>query len=311
MTVSSVTELNRAVAANRYDMVIRTAEARHNRDLVRIADEVASCNRGIKLVLVAGPSSAGKTTFAKRLSTYLRVNGFKPFALSTDDYFVGDALTPRDEKGELDYEHLDAVDCRRLVADLSALMKGEAVRLRRFDFTAHEGFDLPEAAKLEKGGIIVLEGIHALNPALLPGLPDSAFFRIYINVLSTLKDNEGNPILAEDVRLLRRILRDACYRKKAPAGTLAMWPSVMRGEYRWINPFRGEAHAVFDTALEYELAVLKPFVETALRLVPDGPQRAESKRLLGILQPFLSLPSDVVAGDSILRETIGHSQLSY
>lgn len=308
--IATVRDLNIAIAENRADTVIRTAEALHNKALVRIADAID--NKGAKLVLVAGPSSAGKTTFSKRLCTYLRVNGHNPLMISTDDYFVGDKRNPRDENGKLDYEHLDAVDRVRMADDLNALFRGERVRLRGFDFAAHEGFDRPDPVGLEPGGMVVMEGIHCLNPEILPGFAHESAYRIYLNTLAPIRNNDGSPIFPEDSRVLRRLLRDAKYRKMSTEDTLNLWPSVMRGEARWITPFVGNADSVFNSALGYEIAVLKPCVETALRIAcATGAQTAEAMRLLSMLRPFLNLPADCVPGDSILRETIGNSQLTY
>lgn len=308
--ISTVRDLNIAIAKNHADEVIRTAEALHNKALVRIADAIDA--RKAKLVLVAGPSSAGKTTFSKRLCTYLRVNGHRPLMISTDDYFVGDKRNPRDENGKLDYEHLDAVDRVRMTADLTALFKGEQVRMRGFDFAKHDGFDRETPESLPEGGMVVMEGIHCLNPELLPGYGEDGVYRIYINTLAPIRNNDASPIRPEDSRVLRRLLRDAKYRKMSTEDTLNLWPSVMRGEARWITPFVKYADSVFNSALDYEIAVLKPCVETALRIAcAVGEQTTEARRLLSMLRPFLNLPADVVPGDSILRETIGNSQLSY
>lgn len=308
--ISTIRDLNVAIAENRADGIIRIAEARHNKSLVEIAAEIDK--RKAKLILVAGPSSAGKTTFSKRLCTYLRVFGHKTLLISTDDYFVGDKRNPKDVNGKLDYEHLDAVDRPRMTADLQALFRGEPVKMRAFNFALHDGYDRDEPSRLESGGIVVMEGIHCLNPDLLPGFGDSGVFRVYLNTLAPVRNNDGSPIFPEDSRILRRLLRDAKYRKMSTEETLNLWPSVMRGEARWITPFVSGADAVFNSALDYEIAVLKPCVETALRIAcATGAQTVEALRLLTMIRPFLNLPSDCVPGDSILRETIGNSQLTY
>ncbi|MBP5509514.1 MAG: nucleoside kinase [Kiritimatiellae bacterium] len=309
--ITTVGDLNQAIVEHRAEDFVRTVEALHEKRLARIADEI--CRRGgVKLVLVAGPSSAGKTTSATRLVTYLRVNGLRPLLISTDNYFVGDARNPRDADGNLDYEHLDAVDRPRLNDDMLRLMKGESVRMRAFDFTTHDGYDLPYETRLESNGIIVMEGIHSLNPDLTPQIPREQKFLIYVNTFTQLGVDSSNRISTTDNRKIRRMVRDYQYRKRSPVETLRMWPSVARGEHRWIYPFQDNADAIFNSALDYELAVLKPMASLLLNQIkPWDREYIEARRLSGILHNFSTLAPDVVPGDSILRETIGGSQLSY
>ena len=276
-----------------------------------IADHIAA--RGnVRLVLLAGPSSAGKTTTAHRLCTQLRVVGLRPLLLSTDDYFVGDARNPRDAEGNLDYETVKAVDDVRLAEDLRGLFEGKPVRLRRFDFLKHDGYDAKETTRLPADGVVVLEGIHALNPELTSALPDDVKFRVYLNALTQLVVDSCNRISTTDTRLLRRLVRDFHFRGMSPLDTFRLWPNVVAGERKWIYPFQAKADAVFNSALDYELAVLKPFAGELLNQVkPWDAAFAEARRLSGILHNVSPAPADCVPGDSILRETIGGSQLTY
>lgn len=278
--------------------VIMVSEAKQRKALSRIADQV--CARAdVRLVLVCGGSAAGKTTTAKRLVTQLKVNDRPAIHLSTDDYFVGDDRTPRGADGEFDYEHVACVDIARLVADLNALMRGEAVPVRRFDFTTHLPVITESWLTLPKGGFIVLEGIHALNPRLTEGVAEAAKFRVFIN-------------LAPEARFLRRMVRDNHFRKMPPSTTVRLWPKVLAGEARWIEPYKGAADATFDSRLPYELSALKPYVggllERARKDLGELPELVDNIRLLETVE---IAPIDLIPGDSILRETIGGSQLEY
>lgn len=310
--VETVGELNQTILDHRFDVLVRTIEAMQTKDLACIADRIAARNPRVRVVLLAGPSSAGKTTTAHRLCTQLRAVGLRPMPLSTDDYFVGDARNPRDENGKLDYETIDAVDGERLAADLNALFAGNAVRLRRFDFITHEGYDAKEETRLASDGIVVLEGIHALNPKLTALVPDDVKFRVYLNALTQLVLDSCNRISTTDTRLLRRLVRDFNFRGRSPSETFRLWPNVVAGERKWIYPFQANADAVFNSALDYELAVLKPYASQLLNQVkPWDEEFVEARRLSGILHNVSTAPADAVPGDSILRETIGGSQLSY
>jgi uridine kinase len=304
-------ELNRAVDDGSIDEVIRVAEARQRKVLSRIADEICS-RRQVRLVLISGASSAGKTTTATRLCTQLRVNYATAFHLSTDDYFVGDKLNPRDENGELDYEHVECVDIRRLVEDINALMSGKTIARRRFDFVKHEGYYSGEMIALPQNGYIVLEGIHALNPRLTEGVAEEAMFKMFIDPVPSLNVFGGICPKSSDARLLRRVVRDRQFRKVSPAETFKMWPKVLSGEEKWIEPFRGCADVVFDSYLEYELAVLKPYVGGLLeRARVELGELPEIMNMIRLIAPVLPVSSQVVPGDSILREAIGNSQLEY
>ncbi|MGN0852563.1 MAG: nucleoside kinase [Kiritimatiellia bacterium] len=310
--VETVGDLNQAVLEKRFDDLVRTVEAMQTKDLSRIADEIAMRNPPVRLVLLAGPSSAGKTTTAHRLCTQLRVDGMKPRLLSTDDYFVGDARNPRDANGRLDYEHVKAVDAERLAADLNALFAGKPVHLRRFDFLKHDGYDAKDATTLPPTGVIVLEGIHALNPELTRGIDDTVKFRVYLNALTQLVVDSCNRLSATDTRLLRRLVRDFNYRGMSPLETFRLWPGVVAGERKWIYPYQPQADAVFNSSLDYELAVLKPYATRLLNQVkPWDPEFVEARRLSGILHNVSVASEAAVPGNSILRETIGGSQLDY
>jgi len=312
MDVETIGDLNRVIIENRFPEYVRTVEAFQTKNLSRIADAAAARSPRVRLVLLAGPSSSGKTTTAHRLCTQLRVNGLRPMILSTDDYFVGDARNPRDENGNLDYETVEAVDRDRLAADLNALFAGKSVRLRKFDFNEHDGFDDSRETVLPPEGVVVLEGIHALNPVLTAGIDDSVKFGIYVNAFTQLAVDSCNRISARDARLLRRMVRDAKYRGMPALETLAMWPSVYRGEKKWIYPFGSRADAVFDSGLDYELAVLKTFAVPLLDQVkPWHREFVTARKLSGLLHNVVAAPADAVPGDSILRESIGGSQLSY
>lgn len=310
--ITTVGQLNQAVVEKRADEFIHTMEALHDKKLARIADQITQRDRPIRLVLVAGPSSAGKTTFSKRLVTHLRVNGCKPLLLSTDSYFVGDDLNPRDADGKLDYEHIEAMDLKRLNGDLLRLLKGEPVRMRGFDFKKKRGFDQEDDTRLSPNGIIVMEGIHCLNPRLTGDIPQEDKFLIYINALTQLGVDSSNRISTNDTRVIRRIVRDHQFRDRPAVETLRRWKSVIRGERRWIYPFQQLADAVFNSALDYELAVLKPLATPLLNQIkPWDEAYIEARRLSGFLHNFSPFAADVVPGDSILREYIGGSQLTY
>ncbi len=310
--VETMGDLNQTILENRFDDLVRTVEALQDKELSRIADDIAIRKPSVRLVLIAGPSSAGKTTTARRLATHLRVNGLKPRLLSTDDYFVGDARNPRDANGQLDYETVEAVDAERLAADLNALFAGRPVHLRAFDFIKHDGFDRAAETTLPPNGVIILEGIHALNPVLTRGIADDVKFRIYLNALTQLVVDSCNRLSATDTRLLRRLVRDFNFRGRSPIETFKLWDRVVVGERKWIYPYQGKADAVFNSALDYELAVLKPYASRLLNQVkPWHKEFAEARRLSGILHNVSIASDHAVPGNSILRETIGGSQLDY
>lgn len=307
----TIDELNAAVDSGEIDELIRVCEARQCKELSKIADTI-TLKPGVRLVQLAGGSSAGKTTTAKRLCTQLRVNGRVAMHMSTDDYFVGDARNPRDENGEFDYETIECVDMPRLAQDLNALLAGETIRPRRFDFIRHEGYDPDFTVSLPPGGIIVLEGIHALNPRLTAAVADNCKFRLFIDPVSQPIVFAFTRLSATDARLLRRLVRDNQFRKMDPMTTFSMWPKVLAGEDKWIKPFRPLADAEFDSALAYEPAVLKPFAQGLLaRVRLRGIDDPKVEFLMEFLESVHPTDPTKVPGDSILRETIGGSQLEY
>jgi len=306
-----IDELNALAESGGISEFIRVCEARQCKALSRIADDITA-RPGVRLVLLAGASSAGKTTTAKRLCTQLRVNGAEAVHFSTDDYFVGDARNPRDENGEFDYETVEAVDIPRLASDLNALLAGREIRARRFDFVRHEGFDEEGATSVPSCGYIVLEGIHALNPRLTEGVPEMCKYRVFVEPRTQPEIFFHTRLPSSDARLLRRLVRDNQFRKMSPLDTFRLWPKVLAGEAKWIDPFRGNADAEFDSALEYELCVLKSYVAGLLELVKiKKPDERKAEYLAELMSTVVPVSPVSVPGDSILRETIGSSQLEY
>ena len=310
--VNTVGRLNEIIGTGEVEGFIRTAEALHENKVGDIADRIVEARGDIKLILIAGPSSAGKTTFAKRLTTQLRVHGLRPVTISTDDYFVGPERNPRDEHGQPDFEHLEAVDLELFNADLLKLIDGREVDLPTFNFTAEQREFRGHTLKLEKDQMLIVEGIHGLNPRLTEMVPVNRKFRIYISALTQLNVDANNRISTTDNRLMRRMVRDHRYRGHTALDTLRLWPSVRRGEKRWIFPFQREADATFNSALDYELAVLKPKVEPLLmQIKPFHAEYAEARRLSEFLLNFLAADDRPVSRISILREYIGGSAFRY
>ena len=309
--INTVGRLNEIIAADEIKDFVKVAEALHEKKIAAIADQIAA-NSSIKWVLIAGPSSSGKTTFAKRLAIQLRVNGLRPVTLGTDDYFVDRAHTPRTASGDYDFEHLQAVDISTLNRDLADLDAGREIDLPTFDF--HTGARAYKGGKLrlDEDQVVILEGIHSLNPALTPGLPDARKFLIYISALTQLNLDNNNRIPTTDNRLLRRLVRDHRYRGHSATRTLEMWPNVGRGERTWIFPFQEEADAVFNSALDYELAILSVLAQPLLsEIKPHQPVYAEARRMQEFLAHFLPLAADVPPPVSIIREFVGGSDFEY
>jgi len=310
--VNTVGRLNGIIADGQIEDFILTAEALHEKKVARVADQVAAARDRVKLILVAGPSSAGKTTLSKRLTTHLRVNGLRPVSVSTDNYFVGPERNPRDEHGNPDYEHLEAVDLELFNDHLAKLVEGEEVKLPRFNFAAKRREFKGARLRMDEDQVLIIEGIHGLNPRLTEMVADERKFRIYVSALTQLSVDSNNRISTTDNRLMRRIVRDHKYRKYSALATLRQWPSVRRGEKTWIFPFQRGADATFNSALDYELAVLKPLVEPLLMEVkPASPEYAEARRLTEFLLNFLPTSDRPVPRTSILREYIGGSQFHY
>lgn len=308
--ISSVGALNDAIKAGRIREVILVSEALHEQRVAAMAAQIASRSDRTRVILVAGPSASGKTTFSKRLSIQLLARGISPFPLQIDNYFIDRDLSPRDEHGEFDFESLDAVNHARLAEDLQRLITGERIQLPHFDFYSGKS-TAGDVVQLKPDEIIIVEGIHGLNPRLLEGFPKEKTFRIYASALTQLNLDHHNRVSTTDTRLIRRIVRDARERGYSAQQTIHRWESVRRGEKRYIFPFQEYADLMFNSALVYELAVLKPYVEPLLRQVPFGtPEYIEAKRVLAFLEWFLPLPGDLIPDNSILREFIGDSILA-
>jgi uridine kinase len=311
--VYNVGDLNRLSLTGGIEEIVRAAEGFHEKKIVWIADEI--CRRKkIRLVLIAGPSASGKTTFTKRLGVQLRVNGIRPVSLSIDDFFVDRARTPRDENGDFDFESIDAINLDLLGEVLSELLSGREVLTPVFDF--HAGRPKPmerwRPMRLEKDQILMMEGIHGLNEKLTDSVPAEAKYRIYISALTQLCIDDHNRIFTSDTRLMRRVIRDRRYRGYSAAETLLRWPSVRRGENRNIFPFQEQADVMFNSALVYEHAVIKPYVERYLMEVPqDDPVFVHTYRLLRFLRLILPVFRDMVPPNSILREFVGESVFEY
>jgi uridine kinase len=307
--IRGVGALNDAVVAGRLPEVSLVAEALHEARIANIAQEIATRGERIKVVLIAGPSSSGKTTFSKRLAVQLLANGRRPFPLGLDDYFVDRDQTPRDANGQYDYECLQAVDVALFNDHLLSLMGGRTTPLPHYDFTT--GMRGPGAAvTLGPDSLIIVEGIHGLNPALVPGLPPECVYRVYVSALTQLNLDRYNRVSTTDCRLVRRIVRDAATRGYNATQTLRRWESVTRGEKQHIFPFQENSDAIFNSALVHELAVLRPLVEPLLLQVRhETLEYVEANRLLSFLQWFVPASPDPVPDNSILREFIGGSIL--
>ena len=307
--IEDVGALNRAIERGQIGKAILVTEALHEKRISDIADSIVARSGQVRLILIAGPSASGKTTFARRLTIQLMVNGFKPFALGLDDYFMDRELTPRDKSGDYDFESLDAVDLPLFNDQLLAMMAGEPVRQPRFNFKTGKR-ERREEVRLSQDALIIVEGIHGLNPDLLPGVPGGFVYRIYVSALTQLNIDHHNRVPTTDTRLLRRIVRDARHRGYSARETIERWESVRRGEERNIFPYQENADVMFNSALAYELAVLKPFAEPLLLRVPHGTMEyIEARRLLDFLHWVRPHEADMIPGNSLLREFVGGSIL--
>ncbi len=309
MGVDSVGALNEIIMEKRHPEIILVSEALHEQRISEIAGTIAERNKQVRVVLIAGPSSSGKTTFSRRLSIQLLARGISPFPVEMDHYFVDRELTPRDEDGEFDFENIAALNTQKLAEDLRRLASWEEVQLPHFDFKT--GQSKPgKIVQLHPGQIIILEGIHGLNPKLIPNFPTQNTFRIYISALTQLNLDRHNRVSTTDTRLIRRTVRDARDRGYSAQDTIARWESVRRGEKRYIFPYQENADVMFNSALVYELAALKPLAEPVLRQVPFGtPEHIEAKRLLTFLEWFSPMDHDLIPDNSIIKEFIGESRL--
>lgn len=309
--ISTIGDLNKAVEEGKSNGLIQLSEALQEKKIAQIADEIAK-RKNVKMVLIAGPSSSGKTTTCKRLSVQLAVNGIHPIGISLDDYFVNREQTPRDETGDYDYEHLHALNIPLLNEQMNALFRGEEVELPRYNFQMGRSEKSGRRLRLQGNEVLVLEGIHALNPELTASIPNDQIFRVYASALTTILLDTHNYIPTTDNRLLRRIVRDYKYRGVSACDTIRRWPSVRRGENRWIFPYQENADAMFNSAMLFELAVLKNQALPLLEQVPENCEEyAEAYRLMKFLRYIHTIKEDQIPPTSLLREFLGGSSFEY
>ena len=309
--IRTVGDFNAAVDAGHATDIINISEALQEKKIAQIAEQIAA-RPGVKLVLLAGPSSSGKTTSCKRLSIQLAVNGLKPLQISLDDYFVDRERTPKDENGEYDYESIYALDLQKINDQFNALFRGEEVELPKYDFQSGKSKKSGQRLKMNDNNVLVVEGIHALNPELTAQIPNEQIFRVYTSALTTILLDNHNYIPTTDNRLLRRIIRDYKYRGVSAQETIHRWPSVRAGENKWNFPFQENADAMLNTAMLYELAVLKMQAEPLLEQVPENcDEYAEAYRLLKFLKYFKGIPFNNLPPTSLLREFLGGSSFHY
>lgn len=313
--VGSVGMLNKAVAdKSNVGMLIAVAETIHDKKIGAIADQITERFRqgGARVVLVAGPSSSGKTTTTKRLSIHLLANLVRPQMISLDNYFVDREHTPRDENGDYDYESLYALDIEQFNKDLTDLIAGKEVAMPSYDFTTGKRTYKGNKLRLDDNSILLMEGIHGLNPELTASIPDEMKYKVYVSALTTLNIDNHNWVPTTDNRLLRRIVRDFKYRGTSALDTIRRWPSVRRGEGKWIFPYQENADAMFNSSLIFELGVMKDFAEPILKQVPHNvPEYAEAYRLLSFLSYFNAIPNRQIPATSLLREFLGGSSFKY
>ena len=305
LNINNVYKLNNAIKDNKTSEIIMLAEALHEKKIANIADKIAQ-NRNVKMILIAGPSSSGKTTFAQRLGIQLKLNGIKPVTISVDNYFVERKDTPKDENGDYDFECIEAIDLKLFNDHLTKLLNGEAVDMPEFDFHVGTKRYNGKKLKLEKDEVLVIEGIHCLNDRLTSEIDKNQKYKIYISALTVLNMDRYNRIATTDTRLIRRLVRDYQFRGYSALHTLHTWESVNRGETKNIFPFQEEADSIFNTSLIYELGALKPIAEPLLEKIPiEEPEYAEARRLLDILRYFEPIPSQYVPSNSLLKEFLG------
>ena len=307
----TIGDLNEAIDQGRTNMLIHVSEALQEKKIAKIADEIAK-RKDVRMVLIAGPSSSGKTTTCKRLSVQLLTNGIKPIDISLDDYFVDRDKTPLDASGDYDFEHLHALNLPLLNEQMNALFSGEEVELPRYDFPTGKSIKSGRRLRLHDDEILVVEGIHALNPELMAHVPQEQIYRVYASALTTLLLDNHNYIPTTDNRLLRRIIRDHKYRGVSAQETIRRWPSVRKGENKWIFPFQENADQMFNSAMLFELAVIKRQAEPLLEQVPENcPEYAEAYRLRKFLKYIRPIPEDQLPPTSLLREFLGGSSFEY
>ena len=315
MGLSNVGDFNQACLSGHATELINVAEALQEKKIAQIADDIfrrGENGNPVKLVLISGPSSSGKTTFSKRLSVQLMTNGLRPYPIAMDNYFVNREETPRDANGDYDYESIYALDLKKFEEDLQALLRGEEIELPTFNFTTGQREYKGERLKIDKHTILVLEGIHALNPELTPQIPAESKYKIYVSALTTISLDDHNWIPTTDNRLIRRIIRDYNYRGYSAQETISRWGSVRAGEDKWIFPYQENADVMFNSALLFELAVLRCHVEPILNSVPRNcPEYAEAYRLLKFIKYFTPVQDKEIPPTSLLREFLGGSSFKY
>ena len=315
MDMNNVGDFNVACNEGNATDIINVAEALQEKKIAQIADTIYQRRENggkVRLVLISGPSSSGKTTFCKRLSVQLMTNGLRPYSISLDDYFVNREETPLDEKGNYDYESLYALDLKLFNAHLEALLRGEEVEIPTFNFALGKKEYKGNKLRIESNTILILEGIHALNPELTPLIPAKDKFKIYVSALTTISLDDHNWIPTTDNRLIRRIIRDSNYRGYSARETISRWPSVRAGEDKWIFPYQENADVMFNSALLFEIAVLRRFVEPVLTGVPRNcPEYAEAYRLLKFIKYFVPIQEKEIPPTSLLREFLGGSSFKY
>ena len=311
MEIRTVGDFNNAVDTDHSIDLINISEALQEKKIAHIADEIAK-RKGVKLILLAGPSSSGKTTTCKRLSIQLIANGLRPLQISLDDYFVDRELSPRDEKGDYDFESIHALNLKLINEQFNALFNGEEVELPRYDFPTGKSVKSGNKLKMEDNNVLVVEGIHALNPELTAQIPEELKYRVYVSALTTILLDDHNYIPTTDNRLLRRIIRDYKYRGVDARETIRRWPSVRAGENKWIFPFQENADVMFNSAMLFELAVIKQQAEPLLEQVPENcPEYSEAYRLLKFLKYIKPIPNIDIPPTSLLREFLGGSSFKY
>ena len=311
MEIRTVGDFNNAVATDHSIDLINISEALQEKKIAHIADEIAQ-RKGVKLILLAGPSSSGKTTTCKRLSIQLIANGLRPLQISLDDYFVDREQSPRDENGDYDFESIHALNLKLINEQFNALFHGEEVELPRYDFPTGKSVKSGNKLKMEDNNVLVVEGIHALNPELTAQIPEELKYRVYVSALTTILLDDHNYIPTTDNRLLRRIIRDYKYRGVDARETIRRWPSVRAGENKWIFPFQENADVMFNSAMLFELAVIKQQAEPLLEQVPENcPEYSEAYRLLKFLKYIKPIPNTDIPPTSLLREFLGGSSFKY
>ena len=312
LNVPNVANLNENSMNGLSGDIIKISEALHEKKIAEIANLIFEKRERVKIVLIAGPSASGKTTFSKRLMVQLAVNGLKPTMISLDDYFVDRELTPKDEKGEYDFEAIEAIDIEYFNNQLIQLFAGELVELPKFNFTVGQKFPSGKRLQLQEGSILIVEGIHGMNPGLIPHISPENTFKIFLSALTQISIDDQNHISTTDNRLIRRMIRDSKYRNYTAQDTIRRWPSVRAGEDKNIFPYQENADIMFNSALIYELAVLKKYAEPLLKAVTESqPEFSESNRLLKFFSYFKAIDDQEIPPTSLIREFLGGSSFTY